>query len=185
VIATLQPLETNLEEIFTKKVPTLPVSGRRATVQYLPWIALVLSILSAYTAWVLWHWAHYSNALLNYANSISVAYGGPPIAYHRMGLGIWLGIAVLLVEAYLYLAAFPAVRDRQKTGWDYLFYTALLNVAYGVVTLFSDYGSLGNLFGTVIGSAIGLYLLFQIRPNYLQPVVLPAKKNVSHKDATK
>ncbi len=47
-----------------------------------------------------------------------------------------------------------------------MFYAFLVNVIYGIFILFTDYGGLGSLIGAVIGSAIGLYLLFQIRGNY-------------------
>jgi uncharacterized membrane protein HdeD (DUF308 family) len=70
--------------------------------------------------------------------------------------------------AVVYIVAFPALRARKKSGWDLLFYAALLNIVYGFVTLFTDYGSVGNLVGTIIGSAIGLYFLFQIRSLYLK-----------------
>jgi hypothetical protein len=47
-----------------------------------------------------------------------------------------------------------------------MFYALLVNVAYGVVMLFTNYGGIGTLLSTLIGSAIGLYLLFQIRSSY-------------------
>ena len=171
-MSALQPLETSLNDIFVKKAPPLPAGGKKALVEYLPWINLFLGLVTLYTVYVLWHWAHWANALVNYANSLSAAYGGSPITVNRMGFGIWLGLLVLAVEAIVYIAAFPATRDRKKSGWDLMFYAALLNIVYGVVILFSNYGSISTLIGTLIGSAIGLYLLFQIRASYLkQPAV--------------
>jgi hypothetical protein len=166
VISSLKPLESSFNDMFGKKAPPLPSNGKKALVQYLPWINLILGLLTLYTVYVLWHWAHYASSLLNYANSLSAAYGGPTVATNRMDAALWLGLLVLLVEALLFVAAFPGTRDRKKAGWDLLFYAALVNVAYGVVILFSNYGGLGSLVGTVIGSAIGLYFLFQIRGSY-------------------
>jgi len=175
-MSALQPLETSLNDLFVKKAPPLPANGKKALVQYLPWINLIFGVLTLYSVWILWHWAHYASALVNYANSLSAAYGGTPIAVDRMGAGIWLGLLVLLVEALLYLAAYPATRDHKKSGWDLMFYAALLNVAYGIVVLFTSYGSIGTFVGSLIGSAIGLYLLFQIRTSYLKAPVSTKKE---------
>lgn len=165
-MSALGSLEKNLDDFFVKQAPPLPANAKRALVQYLPWINLVLGILSLYSVYVIWHWAHLANNLINYANSVSAAYGGPQIATNRLTFGIWLGLLVLAVEAVLYLAAFPATRERKKSGWDLMFYAFLVNVLYGVIILFTDYGGLGTLIWTLIGSAIGLYLLFQIRGSY-------------------
>jgi hypothetical protein len=159
-------LEKRLDNIFVKQAPELPANGKKALVKYLPWVNLILGLLALYTVYVLWHWAHLANNLVNYANSLSAAYGGPQIANSRMTFGIWLGLIVLAVEAVLYIAAYPATRDRKKSGWDLMFYALLINVVYGILVLFTDYGGVGSLIGALVGSGIGLYLLFQIRDSY-------------------
>lgn len=176
-MSSLQPLETALDDIFVKKAPPLPPNSKKALVEYLPWINLVLGLLALYTVYLLWHWAHLATGLINYANTLNAAYGGPAIAnVNRLGFGIWLGLIVLAVEALLYIAAFQATRDRKKSGWNLMFYALLVNIVYGVVILFTSYGGVGNLIGTLIGSAIGLYVLFQIRSSYLKTPVTPADK---------
>lgn len=160
------PLENQLNGILGKQAPALPAGGKRFLVEYLPIINLVVGLISLYSAYVLWHWAHLANSLINYANSLSVAYGGPAVATNRMTIGLWLGLAVLVVEGLLYIAAFPGTKARKKSGWNLLYYALLLNVVYGVVVLFTDYGNIGSLIWSLIGSAIGLWLLFQIRPSY-------------------
>ena len=166
-MSALQSLENNLEDVFVKKAPALPENGKKAIVEWLPWISLILGLLSLWTAYALWHWAHWANQLVDYANTLSAAYGGPAVATDRMSVTIWLGLAVMVVQAVLYIAAFPALRDRKRSGWDLLFYALLVNVVYGVVVLFTDYGGVGNLLGSLIGSAIGAYFLVQIRGRYL------------------
>jgi len=42
-----------------------------------------------------------------------------------------------------------------------------------VVVLFSNYGGIGSLLGSLVGAAIGLYLLFQIRASYLKKQLAP------------
>jgi hypothetical protein len=165
-MSALQPLENSLDDLFVKQAPELPLNGKKALVQYLPWISLFLGLISLWTVYVLWHWAHLANNLINYANSISAAYGGPMISNNRLSFGIWVGLTVLAVEALLYIAAYPGLRDRKKSGWDLLFYGLIINVVYGVVIAFTSYGGVGNLIWTLLGSAIGFYFLFQIRGSY-------------------
>jgi hypothetical protein len=162
----IRSLEKNLSDIFLKQSPPMPSNARRALVYYLPWINLVLGLLALYSAYIIWHWAHHTDNLIDYANSISAAYGGPVIATNKLSFGIWLGLIVLIIEAFLYLAAFSATRNRKKSGWNLMFYALLINVVYGVVILFTAYGSLGTLIWTIIGSGLGLYLLFQIQSSY-------------------
>jgi hypothetical protein len=164
-MSALQSLENNLEDVFVKKAPALPENGKKAIVEWLPWINLILGLLSLWAAYTLWHWAHVADKLVDYANSISAIYGGPVV--HRMSAMVWLSLIVMVVQAVIYIVAFPALRDRKKSGWDLLFYALLVNVVYGVVVMFTDYGTFGNLLGSLIGSAIGLYFLFQIRGHYL------------------
>jgi hypothetical protein len=167
-MSALQSLENSLEDVFVKQAPALPANAKKTIVEWLPWINLVLGILALWAAWALWHWANYANKLVDYANSLSAAYGGPAVATGRLTVTVWLSLVVMAAMAVVYIVAFPALRARKKSGWDLLFYAALLNIVYGFVTLFTDYGSVGNLVGTIIGSAIGLYFLFQIRSLYLK-----------------
>lgn len=171
----LEQLEKLLEDVFVKQAPPVSSNAKRALVQYLPWINLILGLLTLYAVYILWHWAHLVNNFIDYTNSLNATYGGPLITTNRLSFGVWLGLGVLAAEALLYLAAFPATRDRKKSGWDLLFYALLLNFVYGVVILFTDYGSLGNLVWSTIGSGIGLYFLFQIRNSYARSKPKPAK----------
>lgn len=165
-MGSLKSLETKLDDVFVKNAPALPDGGKKALVQYLPWINLVLGLLSLLAVYNLWHWAHLANKLVDYANSLSAIYGGPAVVTHRLTFTVWLSIIVLAVQAVLYIAAFTGLRDKKKSGWNLIFYALLVNAAYGVVVLFTDYGGVGNLIGSLIGTAIGLYFLFQIRASY-------------------
>ncbi len=173
-MSALNSLEDSLDELFVKKAPALPDGGKKFLVEFLPWINLVLGLLTLYSVYIIWHWAHLASSFINYANTLSAAYGGPAVAnVDRLSAGLWLGLGVLTVEALLYLMAFPATRARKKSGWDLMFYASLVNIVYGVVIIFTSYGGPSNFIGSLIGSAIGLYLLFQIRASYLKA---PAKK---------
>jgi len=164
-MGALKSLETNLNEVFGKNAPPLPPNAKKVIVEYLPYINLVLGIITLFLAWGLYHAAHVVNRFVDYSNSLSAAYGGTTEVSH-LSFTVWLAIAVLAVEAVLYIAAFAGTRDRRKSGWDLLFYALLINVVYGIVAVFTDYGGAGRLIGSLIGSAIGLYFLFQIRSAY-------------------
>jgi len=157
-------LEKNLADVF-KSAPPLPDSGKKMLVEWVPWINLIFGAFALLGAFWLWQWAHVANGLINYANSISQAYGGGTVAADRLGFMVWLALIVLTVQALVMLAAFAPLKAHKKTGWDLLFYGVLLNVVYGVVVAFTSYG-VGHLFSSLIGAAIGLYFLFQIRDAY-------------------
>lgn len=165
-MGAIQSLENNLNDVFGKKAPPLPEGGKKALVEWLPWINLVLGVLTLLAALSLWRWANTANALVDYANSLSAVYGGEAIATERLTTVIWLGLAMLVIQGLLMLAAFAPTKDRKKAGWNLMFYAALLSLAYGIVTLFGDYSYGGGIVGSLVGFAIGMYLLFQIRDRY-------------------
>lgn len=162
-------LETKLNELFTKNAPKLPDGGKKAIVQWAPILAAILGLLSLWAAWNLWHWAHVASSLSNYANAVCNAYsvsGCSNLVNSRYSLWLWLGVATLAIQGVLYLAAYPGLRDHKKAGWNYLFYGALVNAVYTVVSLFTGYNAVGNFVGALIGTVIGFYFLFQIRAAY-------------------
>jgi hypothetical protein len=164
-------LETKLNDLFVKNAPKLPDGGKKALVTWLPIISAVVGVLSLWSAYTLWHWAHAVDSLSRYANNdlcnaYSVAGCGSGAAASRFSLWLWAGVILIGVEGVLYLLAFPGLRDHKKQGWNYVFYGALLNLAYAVVSLFTNYNSIGNFLGALISSAIGFYVLFQVRSAY-------------------
>lgn len=166
-MASTKQLESVLEDVFVKKAPKLPEGGKKWLVKYLPWLTLLGGVFSLWSAYVLWHWAHAVNGLADFANQLCTAYGGTTCGTtSRFSFWVWTAIAVLAVEGVLYLLAYPGLKAQAKSGWNYIFYGALVNVVYAVVSLFTSYNSFGNFIGALIGSAIGFWLLFQIRSAY-------------------
>jgi len=160
-------LEEQLDELLVKKAPfQIPENGRKTIAEWLPWISLILGALTLWSAWVLWEWAHVANVWSNYANELSAALGGGKVVEQRLSVMVWVALAVVAVEGVLFLASFSGTKARKKSGWNLLFYAALLNIVYGVVTLFTNYNGVSNLIWTVISAVIGLYFLFQIRSQY-------------------
>ena len=167
-MAASNQLESKLNDIFGKAAPQLPANGKKMLVEWAPWVALVVGILSLWSAYALWGWAHVASSVIDLTNSVCAAYGGPACSTSTdsMTLWIWLSLAVLAVEGVLYLLAFPGLRARKKAGWNYLYWGALVNLVFVVLNLVSGYG-FTNFVGSLLGSAIGLWLLFQVRSLYL------------------
>ncbi|MEX0881714.1 MAG: hypothetical protein WEC17_00600 [Candidatus Saccharimonadales bacterium] len=174
-MALLDGLEKSLEGVFVKSAPKLPERGKEVLVAWLPWINLVLGILTLWAVYWLWQWAHAVNNLVDFTNQFSQVYGGPTITGRELTAMVWVGLVVLGVEAVLFLMAFQATRTRSKRGWNLMFYALLVNLVYGILVIFTDYGGVGSFIGYLIGTIIGLWLLFQIRSKYLGHRSAPAE----------
>lgn len=61
------------------------------------------------------------------------------------------------ISAVAAFFAFPLLQKNQKLGWTYIFGASLISGAIGIL-MFSV--------GSVLGTCIGLYLLFEVRENY-------------------
>src|SRR5688572_13595086 len=170
----LDKLETSLDEALNKKAPfKLPETNRKSLAHALWWLALVGGLLQLYLAWRLWDGLHRVNEVLDYLNSYAAAYGVDTRA-DDLGFAFYLVLVTLVASGVLLLLAAPGLKAMKKAGWDLVFYSLLVNLVYGVVILFTDYGNLGNLVGAALGSLIGAYLLFQVRDHFTKSI--PAHK---------
>lgn len=161
----LAPLEKSLDDIFGSKASyQLPVGFKDFLVKVAPWLSLASGILGLLSALSLWRLASSVNEFVDYANQLSVAYGGP-VQARDTGFLLWVSLAMIVLFSILAFLAFPGLRARKKVGWNIMFYSMLASVLYSVVSIFY-YGGFGSLVGSLIGTAIGLYLLFQVRSRY-------------------
>ena len=130
-----------------------------------PIVALIFGILQLIAVYELWHWGHRINQVANLVSSLSQYTGGVNLAVH-LNVFYWLSLIVLAIDGVILLLAYPGLKAHQKSGWNLLFYASLLNLVYGVLSAFNNYGGAGSLALQVIVSAIVLYFLFQIRDQY-------------------
>jgi len=166
VTKKLSGLEGWLDGIFGDKFPVqLPKAAREWIVKVSPWLALIGGVLGLWASWSFWQAGHYVNKLVEWANTLSTAYGGSATSTH-LGLMWYIALVVLLLQSVLMLLAFPGLRDRKKSGWNLIFLSSRVSLVLGLVQLFvSGYG-FGSLVGSLIGAAISFYILFQIRSYY-------------------
>lgn len=162
-------LEEQMNEYLVKKAPfQIPEGGRKAIVEWLPWISLVVGVLSLLAALSLWRSAHTVNQYIDATNDFLRAYGGDTVhTAPELGLFFYVALIVITIQGALALYAFPGLKARKKsTGWNILLLSSILNFFYGVFVAFTNYGSFGNIVGSVIGTLIGLYILAQISSYY-------------------
>jgi hypothetical protein len=165
-MSSLKTVETKLEGMF-KGAPALPADAKDWLVKAWPWLALVFGVLQLAAAWGLYRLTTYTNELTVYINQVSRSLGGQDVGLTSTDKTIiYVGIAVLLVDAVILLMAYPHLVKRARRGWDLLFLGSLLNVVYSLVSVFIDGRGFSNLLFSLVGSAIGFYLLFQIKDRY-------------------
>lgn len=157
----LNKLEIMLADVY-KATPKLSDSAKKTIVNIWPFVAIIFGILQLWGAYALWHWGRDVNKIADVFNS----YLGTNATVHHLNALYWISLIVLAIVGVMLLAAYPGLKARAKSGWNLLFYSALLNVVYGIFSAFNNYGGVGSLVMQLIASAIMLYFLFQIRDQY-------------------
>lgn len=149
----------------TKAPVKLPENARKTLAGAMWWLAGIAGLLQVYTAWKLWDDWRIIDQWADVVNSYARAFG-VDTSVGELGLSFYLSLAVLAVSGALLLLAVPVLKVFKKAGWNLVFYSLLVNLAYGVIIAFTAYGTLGDLFGAALGSLVGAYLLFQVRSHF-------------------
>jgi hypothetical protein len=162
-MGVLQGLELQLNSILgANDVYQLPQETKKAIAGTLWLIALVLGLLQLWVAWDLWHTAQlFTGYFWN--------------TYTGTSLGLWalyLSVVLAVGDAVVLLLAIPAIKRYKKQGWNLLYYSVLLNAAYGLARIFSEIsGGFGYFIFALILCIAATYLLFQVRPLFLPRTV--------------
>lgn len=162
----LTTLETKLGDLY-KSAPALPKDAKKAIVEWWPVVALVLGVLQLAAAWSLWTlYDRYASPLVDYAQTIA-AYTGVDVGYSSFDkLVIFVSIAFVVLSGVLMIMAYKPLKARAKRGWDLLFLGVLVSAVYAVLNIFIDGRGVGSFIFNLLGLAIGLYFLYQIRDAY-------------------
>ncbi len=146
----MDQLEKYLEDLFTKKISyQLPVKVKETLVKITPWVTLIIIVLSLPAIFALFGLGSFVTTMGMYAG-----YGFSSRYY--------IGLIVLLVQVILMIMAFPGLQKHQLKGWRLIYYSDIISAVYA---LFSAY-TIGNFIWQLLGTAIGLYFLFQIKSYY-------------------
>jgi hypothetical protein len=73
----------------------------------------------------------------------------------------------------LELLAYQPLTKRAKKGWNYLFYGTVINAAAAILNMALGYGS--NATASIVGTIIGLWLLFEVRAQYSDRLITPPR----------
>jgi hypothetical protein len=137
-----------VEEPF-KNLPHLPKGLVEFFVKVAPWLALLSAVLSLLFGPIV--------AILGSLGSLLTL--SPMLFIGTVGTAV-----VMLLNAVLLLMAFKPLQNREMKGWVFLFWSQLLSVVMAVLTLIEGSGS--TIVSTLISTAIGLYVLFEMKPFY-------------------
>ncbi len=137
------PLEKELEPIFSK-FPAFPENIKDILVQIAPYLAGLIVVLGGLSILSIFGMGSALNALG--AN----AYGST--------WTMWLSIISLGASAFLSFMAFKPLQNKEKKGWNYMYYISLIGFVTNVISL--------NLFGALIGGLISFWILFQLKSRY-------------------
>ena len=135
-----------LDYYLVQKAPfQIPQGAKEWIVKYGPWALVVLLVLMI--------------PLLLIALGISAI--AVPLAAGTGQIGAamsFLTLPLLLVTVGLEVAALPGLFARKMMGWKLALYARLIAIAWNVLSL--------AIVSAIIGGAISLYILMQVRPLY-------------------
>jgi len=171
----MQKLESWLNDIFVTKAPfTISQNARQSLVSAMPWITLIAGAVMLWITYLAWQALAFVGHFSAVANDLAQSlYGRPYAQYHDLSFLLWVSLVVMIVEAILFFSAYPKLRDRKKSGWNIIFWVSLINVAEAILQVIAT-GDIFGLIGQLLGTAVGLYLLFQMRSMYLPSTPPPA-----------
>jgi hypothetical protein len=162
----VEKAEKSLSGLF-KDLPPLSAAGKENIVKVMPWIALIFGVLQVLAGYWVWRLANAADRIADLVNTYSAYYTVPAVhisAFDRTV--IYLGAAVLLVSGVIGIMAYKPLTARQRRGWDLMFLAALVNLVYAVLAIFINGRGFGSFIMSLLGTAVGFYLLFQIKASY-------------------
>ncbi len=142
---SFEKLEETLAVYFEKKAPTLPKGVKEVLVAIAPWGILLMFVMMIPAIF----------AVLGF--SYSGMMGQYMFGWRQGGYLVLNGIFTLAMMV-LYGLALPGLFKKNRSGWQYMFYGALLSTLRSVVMF--DISSL------IIGTLLSMYILFQVRSYY-------------------
>jgi hypothetical protein len=142
-----------LEPYFTKQAPfQIPAKWRENLVNWIPWINLVVGILLLPVALVALGFAGFVSVV-----ATSVGFADGPLVLIS-GLFLIASIALLFIT-------FPGLKARKLSAWKLVFWADIVYFVYGIINSVGT-GMIFNIVMQLLSTAIGLYVLFQIKSYY-------------------
>lgn len=140
------PFEKELEPIFTEKLPAFPENIKDILVMIAPWLAILEAIFGALAFLTLL-------GLGSFVSILSIGAGAYSSTWQ-----MWVSIFAVGANAILGILAFKPLQNKEKKGWNYMYYSCLISVGSSLLTF--------NIVGALISAFIGFWILFQMKGRY-------------------
>lgn len=145
----MDQLEKFFEDLFVKKISlTIPAKAREVIVTIAPWVTLIILIVSL-------------PALLGLFGFSSLIGGFGYLGAH-FGARYYIGLLILLIQVIIMAVSISPLLKREMRGWKMVYYANLISFVYSLFSAFT----LGDIIWSIISLAIGLYIMFQVKPLY-------------------
>jgi len=141
----MQKMENFFNTYLHQKIPFhLPPQAKEWIVKYGPWITLILMLIAL--------------PVILGGLSLTVAFAPAAAMYGGYRGGFILEGLFSLAAFVLEAAALPGLFKRSIHGWRMVYYAVLVNAVGQLLSL--------NIIGLIIGVAVSMYFLFEIRELY-------------------
>lgn len=142
-------------------LPHFPEGFREFLVKIAPWFAVIGGIFGA----------------IGGIQHILSAFGIREIVLSPGSDAYWLLVGIVeLAGAYLIILAFPLLKERHYNGWILLFWNAISAL---LLSLIGVLFGLNNLVLAVLTAFIIFYLVFEMRPAYIEGMPQPTEPKSS------
>ena len=140
----LGQIEHFLDLYLGQKAPQIPAIWRERLVTVIPWISLIIFVLTLPT--------------ILFLLGIGAAFLPAAMVYgHSAGIGFTISMILLGLSLLLQLLSLPGLFKRTHAGWRFAYFAELVSILSSII-----YFSIGG----IIGSIVGLWILFQIKSYY-------------------
>lgn len=147
--ASMNQLETMLDEYLGKKAPALPENIKETLVSFAPYLAIIGIVISLPAIFAILG----IGAMMG---PFSAFLGTSYLATY--GITYYIGIVGLIISAVLEALAIQGLFKRSMGAWRLMYYSSLVTFVASILQ--------GNLSSAIIGGLIGLYILFQVKGMY-------------------
>lgn len=143
-----------LEPYFTKQAPfQIPKKWRENLVNWIPWINLVIGILLL------------PAVLFIVGLGTVVGVVAPLTGNAAVSIFYWLSLISVVICIAILFITFPGLKARKLSAWKLVFWADIVYLAYGILSALSN-GDILSIVTNIIGTAIALFVLFQIKSYY-------------------
>ena len=162
VMESLHKLENIVEE-WLKPLPHLPTDWRKWLSENAWWINLIGVVLSVFAIFALF------SAITAVSTLVGIyGLGGYYAAATHGSLwtaSMYISIAFMAVTTAITAMAITPLRQMKKRGWDLVFLAAIASLLSGLVVSVLNV-EIVSVLSQLIGAAIGVYFLFELRPYF-------------------